>query len=79
VNEDGREILTCRCFAEAVLDAFGVFGLRGSFLGYLSVLGLRPFLFRGGQPARIEPHRRCDGSRPSYIAARRLSGESGQA
>ena len=38
MNEDGREILNCRWLAEAALDALAVFDLRGSFLGYLSVL-----------------------------------------
>ena len=48
MNENGREFLNRRWLAEAALDALTVFCLRGSFLGYLSVLGLHPFLFRRG-------------------------------
>ena len=52
MNEDGRKSLNCRWLAEVTLDALAVFGLRGSFLGHLSVLGLHPFVFRHGQQQR---------------------------
>jgi hypothetical protein len=59
VNEDGPEIVNCRWLAEAVLDAVGVCGLRGSFVGCLSVLGLHPFLFRGGQRQHSRKRKRA--------------------
>jgi hypothetical protein len=63
VNENGREFLNCRWLAEAALDALAVFCLRGSFLGYLSVLGLHPFLFRRGQRRDTRKRERaCIGS-----------------
>jgi hypothetical protein len=71
VSENGREFLNCRWLAEAALDSLAVFG--SGFLGYLSVLGLHPFVFRRGQRRETRKRERaCIGTADRRFVLRTL-------